>query len=166
MKQAVLVLVLAIGLFMTGALPFEGSDVAALVPVEALTVDLRDGQVILDGGQCNGRGESWEAALEDLQHSASGKVFLGTAEQIVISRRAASLIPDVIRSDRLRPAAVVCVCPGDPPDPEEAAKYLSAHNAGTTIQKMQEVMLRGEGIALPMLVKTEGGLRLYGAEDR
>lgn len=165
MKQIVWFVLLAAALSMTGLLPFESNDVASLVPVEALTVDLKEGQVILDGGDCQGRGEDWTSALEDLRKGAEGTVFLGTAEQVVLAQRAASLLPDIIRSQELRPAAVICVCRGEPPKPEEAAKYLSAHDAGVTIQKVQAVMLRGEGIALPMLIKTEGGLRLYGTEN-
>lgn len=165
MKQVIWLAILAAALSMTGLLPFQSSDVASLVPVETLTVDMKEGQVLLDGGECRGRGENWEAALEDLRHGAEGTVFLGTAEQIVLSKRAASVLPDVIRSPELRPAAVICICPDTPPKPEEITPYLSAHNAGITIQKVQAIMLRGEGVALPVLVKTEGGLRLYGTEN-
>lgn len=165
MKQIVWVILLAAALSMAGLIPFESSDVASLVPVETLTVDLQEGQVILNGGDCRGYGADWTAALEDLRRSAGGTVFLGTAEQVVLSQSAASLLPEIIRSSDLRPAAVVCVCPGEPPEPDDVTKYLSAHDAGVTIQKVQAVMLRGEGIALPMLVETEGGLRLYGTEN-
>ena len=165
MKQIVWFLLLAVALSMTGLLPFESNDVASLVPVQTLTVDIKEEQVILQGNECQGRGENWAKALEDLRNSANGTVFLGTAEQVVLSKRAVSLLPDVIRSKELRPAAVICVCPGEPPEPEEAASYLSAHDGGMTIQKVQAILLREEGVALPMLVKTEGGLRLHGAEN-
>lgn len=165
MKQIVWFLLLAAVLSMTGLLPFDNNDVASLVPVQALTVDVKEDQVILDGGLCQGRGENWQQALEDLRNSADGAVFLGTAEHVILSKRAVALLPDVIRSRELRPAAVICVCPGDPPEPEEAASYLSAHDGGMTIQKVQAILLREEGVALPMLVKTEGGLRLHGTEN-
>ena len=165
MKRIVLFVILATALSLTGFLPFESNDVASLIPVETLTVDLREGNVILKGKDCQGLGADWQSALEDLRESGTGTVFLGTAEHVVLSKRATSLLPDIIRSEVLRPAAVICVCPAEPPKPEEAAKYLSAHNAGVTIQKVQAVLLRGEGIQLPMLVKTEGGLRLYGTEN-
>ena len=61
---------------------------------------------------------------------------------------------------------MICICPAEPPKPEEAAAYLSSHDAGITLQKVQAILLRGEGVKLPMLVKTEGGLRLYDAENR
>ena len=162
MKKLIWFIALTAALSMTGLLPFENHDVASLVPVEALTVDLKENRVILRGKDCQCRGEDWHSALEDLQKGADGTVFLGTAEQVVLSQRAVSLLPDIIRSQQLRPAAVICVCPDEPPDPEEAAKYLSAHDAGITLQKVQAVLLRGEGIALPMLIKTEGGLKMNG----
>ncbi len=166
MKRFVLVLILAAALRMSDVLPFSGNDVADLVPVEALTVDWKDRQVVLDGGECQGYGKDWQSALEDLEMGAEGMAFLGTAEQVILSENAVWLLPDVIRSKELRPAAVVCISTGELPKPEDAAKYLSAHDAGVTIQKVQAAMLRGEGIALPVLRNTEGGLRLGGSENR
>ena len=166
MKRFVLVLVLAAVLRMSGVLPFHGIDVAGLVPLETLTVDWDGRSVILNGGLCCGYGGDWDASLEDLRRGAEGVAFLGTVEQIVLSKNAAHLLPDVIRSDVLRPAAVVCVSAGELPEPEEITKYLSAHDAKVTIQKVQAAVLRGEGIALPVLKNTEGGLRLIEAENR
>ncbi len=166
MKRFVLVLILAAALRMSGVLPFNGNDVADLVPMEALTVDWDGQQVALNGGESQGYGENWDAALEDLRQGAEGTAFLGTVEQVILSKAAVHLLPDVIRGNALRPAAVVCVSAGTLPEPGEAAKYLSAHDAGVTIQKVQAAMLRGEGIALPVLRQTEGGLRLSGSEDR
>jgi len=166
MKRIVLFVLLAAALRMTGLLPFSGSDVAELVPVEALTVDWKRNQVVLKGEDCQGRGEDWEAALEDLRRGGNGKVFLGTTEQVVMSEAAVHLMPDVIRSGDLRPAAVICVCLGTLPEPKEATEYLSSHNAGVTIQKVQASMVKGEGVELPILRHTEGGWRLSGAENR
>lgn len=166
MKRIVLFVCLAAALRMSGLLPFTGNDVAELVPVEALTVDWKEGQVVLDGGDCQGYGESWEAALQDLHAGAEGTVFLGTAEQVILSERAVRLLPDVIRSTQLRPAAVICVCTGTLPKPEDAAAYLTAHDAGMTIQKVQAAMVRGDGVALPILESKKGGLRLRGSENR
>ena len=166
MKRIVLFVLLAAALRMAGLLPFSGSDVAELVPVEALTVDWKHDQVVLKGEGCQGYGEDWEAALDDLRSSGNGKVFLGTTEQVVMSEAAVRLMPDVIRSGDLRPAAMICVCLGALPEPKEAAEYLSSHNAGITIQKVQTSMVQGEGVELPILRHTEGGWRLSGAEDR
>lgn len=166
MKRILLFVCLAAALRMTGLMPFSGNDVADLVPVEALTVDWKRGQVVLDSGESQGYGADWAEALEDLHRGADGTVFLGTAEQVVLSEAAVRLLPDVIRSQQLRPAAVICVCTGPLPKPKDAAAYLSAHDAGMTIQKVRAAMVRGEGVALPVLRNTEGGLRLNGSKNR
>lgn len=166
MKRILLFVCLAAALRMAGLLPFSGSDVAALVPVEALTVDWKQEQVVLNGGACKGYGEDWDSALEDLKAAAEGQLFLGTTEQVILSETALHLLPDVIRSPELRPAAVICVCRGAMPSPEDAAAYLSAHDAGVTMQKAQAAMIQAKAIPLPILYNTEGGLRLSGSENR
>lgn len=150
----------------SGLLPFENLEIADLVPVETLTVSVEQNHVVLDGGRCSGRGKNWQTALDDLYNGAEGIVFLGTAEQVVLTKQAVSLLPQMINSGALRPGAAVCVCPGDPPDPEEAGAYLSAHPGGVTLRQVQAALLEKKGIALPMLMRTEGGLRLYAASDR
>ena len=163
MKRLLWIVLAVAAVRMTGLVPFESRDVAELVPVQTLTVAVEDGQVVLNGGGCRGLGADWDAALADLLQSGDGAVFLGTAEQIVLSDNALTVLPDVIRCPRLRPAAALCVCQGDPPDPDTVTDYLSAHDAGVTIQQVQSAMLAERGIALPRLVETEGGLRLEGA---
>lgn len=161
MKRIVLFLLLAAALRMSGLLPFESRDVAQLVPVEALVVSLDGRTVVLNGGEAEGRGAGWSEALEDLEQSAGGAVFLSTAEQIVLTGQAVALLPEIVGSGSLRPAAMVCYAPGEPPDPAEAADYLSAHSGQLTVQRIQAAMLQGETVTLPRLVETEGGLRLY-----
>lgn len=166
MKRIFWIAAVAVLVKLTGLVPFESSDVANLAPVEALTVTMAQNQVVLDGGDCRGYGADWDAALQDLRDGAEGKLFLGTAEQVILSKDALELLPDVVRCGELRPAAVICVCLGDPPDPADAASYLSSHDAGMTIQRIRAAMLAEEGVALPLLLNTEGGLRLYGTSDR
>lgn len=162
MKRIVLFLLFAAALRMSGLLPFESRDVAQLVPVEALVVSLEGKTVVLDGGEAKGRGESWSEALADLEQSAGGAVFLSTAEQIVLTGRTMALLPEIVSCSSLRPAAVVCFAPGEPPDPAEVSEYLSAHDGQQTIQRIRTALLQGETVTLPCLLETEGGLRLYG----
>ena len=165
-KRLLLLAALAAALRLTGLLPFQTSDVAQLKPVEALVVSLRDGDVVLNGGDSQGRGETWDEALGDLRQGAEGNLCLGTAEQVVLCGDAVGLLKEIAESEDLRPAAVICRCPEGEPDPKQAAAYLSAHNAGLTLRQVRAKLLRGEWIQLPVLAKTEGGLRLNGTEDR
>jgi len=126
----------------------------------------KDGQVVLDSGEAKGAGEDWNAALGDLRKGAEGSLFLGTAEQVILCDGAKSVLQQIAESEALRPAAVVVYCPEQELDPKQAAAYLSAHDAGLTLQKVRSAILRRELILLPVLRKTEGGLRLDGANDR
>ena len=69
------------------------------------------------------------------------------------------LLEEIAAGNDLRPAAVV-VWSEETIDGTEATKYLSAHDAGVTLRQIQAALQRGEGIELPLLEKTEGGLRL------
>lgn len=166
MKRILLFVLLAAGLRLSGLLPFESHDVATLVPLEALTVSCEQGNIVLDGGACQGSGATFAQALEDLQQGADGAVFLGTAKQVILTGSAIRLLPEVVRSPALRPAAVVVAAHGSPPDPEAASKFLSAHDAGLTIQMVRAAILRDEPVSLPLLKEMKGGFRLYGASHR
>jgi hypothetical protein len=158
-KRLLLLAVLAAALRITGLLPFESSDVAKLKPVETLVVSVDGETVTVSGGDCVGMGETWEAALADLHLGAEGALFLGTAEQIVLCGEGRRLLEEIAAGNDLRPAAVV-VWSEETIDGTEATKYLSAHDAGVTLRQIQAALQRGEGIELPLLEKTEGGLRL------
>ena len=165
-KRLLMVAALAAALRISGLLPFETRDVAQLKPVEALVVSEKEGQLVLNGGETAGNGTDWEIALEDLRQGAEGTLFLGTAEQIVLCGGAKRYLRQIADSEAMRPAAVVVWCPEETLDPKEVSAYLSAHDAGLTLQRVRAAFLRGESVRLPVLVKTEGGLRLHGTEDR
>ena len=157
---------LAAVLGLLALLPFRRTDVAELVPIEALVVAMEHDSVVVDGGECRGCGETWQTAWQDLLNSGNGTVFLGTAEQIVLVGAAVELLPEVAWNEQLRPAAVVCVSPGPAPDVKEAAAYLGSHNGGVTLQQVRMALLQERAIDLPVLVETEGGMRLYGTKNR
>ena len=63
-----------------GWMPFLGTDVARLRPVELISVSREEAQVLVetDTGD-SGRGRTLELALEDLHDSTPGEIFLETA---------------------------------------------------------------------------------------
>lgn len=165
-KRLLLLLAAAAVLRVTGLLPFESSDVAQLVPVQALVVSMENGKVVMDGGECLGIGEDWDSAWQDLRQSADGHVFLGTADHVVLCGDAVSLLPQLVGSEAVRPAASVCACPDSVPDADDAAAFLSAHDGGVTLQQIRALQLRPGKMQLPQLVETQGGLRLYAQSHR
>ena len=165
-KRLFVLVVAAVALRITGLLPFETGDVARLKPVETLVVFAEHGEVVLNWEEGSGRGNDWDAALEDLRQSAEGGLFLKTAEQIVLCGGAETLLQKIVRSEALRPAATVCICYDQTPDPKQVGKYLSAHPSELTLQQIRAAQLRGEPVELPVLTKTKGGWRLDGANNR
>lgn len=161
MRRIIFFLLLAAGLRLFGLLPFESHDVATLQPVRALVVSLDGGEIVLDGGLCQGRGKTVADALADLDESGEGTVFLRTASHVVLCGKAQSLLYPLVESRALRPAAAV-VAARTPPDVEEAANYLDAHSGGITIGQVGAAMVRNAPVRLPLLLETKGGLRLYG----
>lgn len=143
-------------------MPFQSSDVAQLVPVEALVVTWDQGQVRLEGGDCCGVGASWSEAVQDLKQGAKGKAFLATVEQVVLCADARELLLQVAQEQSLRPAATVCVGTIPAPDPKEVAKFSAKKDTAVTLQQVCAVVQRGEKVELPVLANTQGGLRLYG----
>lgn len=101
--------------------------------------------------------------MSDLRRGAEGEVFLETADQLILSGPAVSLLPEIVRSGELRPGADLCRSGPNLPDPEEAADYLAAHETGLTLLDVRRAMVRGERVELPVLARTKGGLRLYEA---
>ena len=160
-KKTILLVVLAVALRFLGLLPFRSSDVAELVPIQALVISVEDGQIYLDGGDRLGVGADWESAWEDLQNSGKGHVFLGTVDHVIVCGEAISLLPQIVESRILRPAASVCSAQ-DVPNAKLAAEYLSAHDGVITLQQLRALRLRPGEVRLPRLVETQGGLRLYG----
>ena len=145
----------------SSAMPFQGRDVAQLIPVEALVISMEEGTIILDGGDCCGMGETWEAAWEDLHRGAEGTVFLNTAEYVVLTDTAMQLLETVVWNENLRPAAEIYGAQGVRSDPKEVASYLNGKQTGSTIQQLRSDLVNTHSVKLPLLVKTEGGLRLY-----
>ena len=165
MKKIVIFAAAVILMKLTGLLPFEANDVASLLPVRALVVDMQNGQILLDGGDVSGSGPTLNAALEDMKNGAEGTLFLATAEQVILSPRARGLLPQVCRWENLRPAAQIILAAEELPDPEKAADYLEAHQGGITLQQARAALLRGQRVRLPLLHVTERGLRLETREN-
>lgn len=161
-RKLFVLVALAAAFRLSGLLPFQSSDVAELVPVQALVISVEDGEIRLDGGDCLGVGADWDSAWEDLQKSASGHVFLGTVDHVIVCGEGLSLLPKVVESRAFRSAVSVCSASEIVPNAKLAANYLSAHGGSVTLRQLRALRLHPGEVRLPQLAETEGGLRLYG----
>ena len=116
--------VLVVALILTRA-EHTGSSINDLEPVETVLVTIKEGNVVLqtDTG-AKGVGNNLEKAIENLHSSASGVVFLDTAQNLLVSSQTEELLVELIRW--IRPAAHVCLIREDL-DLTEVTGYLRVH---------------------------------------
>ena len=134
-----------------GGMPFMGTDVAQLQPVQVVQITRAFGQVAVqtDTGDF-GTGPTLDLAFEDLKRTTPGQVFLETAEFLLLATGAENLLPEL--TEYLRPGCNVCLITGEA-DLELAATFLDAHPPQVTLQDC-----RAENVVLPLLVAYEGRL--------
>ena len=123
-------------------LPFRAYDTEKLLPVRTVQAARTEGgavRLVTEIGTAEGA--TWAEAVAALRESASGDVFFDTAEQLVAC--SPSLLPDIVESGDLRPAAQVYFADA-PTDPEGLNAYLRAHESGRTIADVRYALLREE----------------------
>ncbi len=133
--------------------PFSESDVAQLQPVELLYVSMTSEgvKVATETGDL-GEGEDLNEAMHDLEKCAAGKVFLETAEYLLVTDGARGLLPEL--TSIMRPGCAVCVAP-ELVNLEEAAAYLNVHRPEVTLNDY-----RADQTDLPHLKQEEGRFKL------
>ena len=132
---------------------FTGTDVGEIQPVQAVMVTKSGNTVLLqtDTGDV-GMGTDPNTALQDMQEHAVGKLFLETADYLVLQPGCEELLPEL--SEMLRPSCKVCTVIGSA-DPKTAAQYLAVHEPELSLRDW----LGGEK-RVPELVEREGRLSL------
>ena len=154
---------LAVCTIFTGLDEGDTHDAAALVPVQALVIDAKDGTVFVtaDTGDV-GRGGNLDAALSDLQSGCAGALFTQTAEHVVLTQKAWFLMPQVCVSAQLRPAAKLYRAVGQSISAERALSFLQAHPGELTLSRARAALLENKEVQAAVLVQTGGGFRLGG----
>ena len=114
-----------------GWLPFAGTDVGKLHPVEVLTVSISGEQITIETDTgIRVTGDSLSAAIEDLKLASAGKIFLDTANYLLVNDEGIGLLPELFAL--LRPACQVYIFAGSGKW-ERVAKYLESHPSDVTL---------------------------------
>ena len=102
-----------------------GQDVATLEPVQTVYIALEDKKIVLqtDTG-AEGSGESVAFAIENLHETTAARVFLDTADYLLVESKLQQWIPSF--QDLLRPSCRICLVQGDP-DMEQVGAFLKIH---------------------------------------
>lgn len=102
--------------------PVQRLDVAKLEPVQTVAVSMEDGTVILETDTDNtGRGVDAAEALQDLEDTTPGVIYLDTAEYLLVTEAALDCV-DTLRSS-LSSSVRVSLWDGEG-SVKTAAKYL------------------------------------------
>lgn len=131
----------------------SGEDVSDLHPVQLLVADYRNEKVTLttDTGYL-GEGKDVQSALEDMMRSAPVKIYVDTADYLLIRKNARHLMNQF--GEILRPSCAVCLLSGVV-EPADAAEFLQYHVPELTMGKYEA----GEK-ELPRLISLEGRMEL------
>ena len=158
MRKLISLILVLLALWAMGRLPFRARDVAELLPVRTVLVDREGNEVTVDAGTgVRGVGDTISEALASLRERASGRIFFGTAEQVILTDRAAELLPQALEEPAFCPAAGVYMTPDRTLDPEAAADYLSTHSSNLTLIRLKALLEQKEQVQLPVLRREGGG---------
>lgn len=131
---------------------FRGTDVAKMEPVELVwLMPARGGIVIQTDTGSDGWGKSVIEAVEDLKQTATGEIFLETAEYVLLSSLDEEILPELMAL--FRPSCKVLTVYGEA-KAEDMALFLRSHQNDVTLLDWQT-----ETKAPPVLVAK--GERMY-----
>ena len=116
-----------------GFSPLRGMDISELSPVQTVWLSEEKGQVYLqtDAGDF-GVGADIEEALSDLNKSATGVVFLETADYLIIEAGREDLLAQA--NEVFRPGCMACTAEKKP-DLQKATAYLRIHEPSATLRQ-------------------------------
>lgn len=141
MRKTMLSVVIISIVAFAGLLPFQGTDVGKLHPIEVIIVSC-DKELIsveTDTG-LRGTGGSVDVAINELKIASAGEIFLDTANYVLINENNMHILNELFRY--LRPACQVYVFSGNGVW-DNVAKYLEAHPSDVTLLSYKQ---RSDGI--------------------
>ena len=139
-------------------LPRTGADAAELLPAQVLVIARENGQITVESDNgASGTGATLPDALDSMEKSAAGTLFLDTAEHIVLLQSARELLPAAARQERLRPAAKLYLARMEALDAEACVTYLQAHPGRLTLAEARAALLRAEEPEPAVLLPEKGG---------
>lgn len=144
MKQLYIYLATAVALLL---LP-GGTDAAKLAPAQLVYVQTEGQTVTVRTDMGNmGLGENLEEAFADLERTTPGKIFLDTADYLLVDSESTKLLPEL--KGWLKGNCLVCTSE-TVKDLPGAAGYLDAHPPGTKLKHCT-----GENVLLQVLTEIE-----------
>ena len=164
MNKLWILLAAALVLAVYQLIPFKATDVSKLQPVQTMVISTQDGTVCVSCDEdLTGYGSTLRQAMKDLENSAPGTVFLGTAEQIVVCGDS-NLIRQLTEIKELRPAAQLYLA-DTVPDAEEVTAFLYSHDTDVTLLDLKAAVVYGQSLTVPCLAEEQGRYELAGTKQ-
>jgi len=129
--------------------PAQATELDEMIPLEILWIEKGEKGLTVEGKNVMGVGEDWETALNDLESTASGTVFLETVERIVISEESEACLGQLLEDPKLRPSVQLYLLRGDAA--EGLDKFTAAHPSEATAEQPDPI---------PVILEEEGRYRL------
>ena len=149
MKRWLLYLIIIGIISFLGISPFQKTDIAQLAPVEVVWLSYEKGVLCLKTDTEDiGYGKDVQSALENMKQTASGTIFLETADYLIVEKGQARFLEQM--HSVLRPSCMVCSAT-QMPELDEVAKFLQAHEPEATLRQLRN----GEG-KVKQLLEWEG----------
>lgn len=130
-----------------------GHEIGDLQPVQTVALSIENGMVVLRTDTNNwGAGWSVAEAVADMEGSAPGKIFLETADYLLVTPECMDMV--YAMANHLRPSCALCLVRGRP-ELEGVAEYLRHHEPRVTM-----LQYRAGGCQLQTLITKEGRMEL------
>lgn len=105
--------------------PVERLDVGKLCPVQVVSVSKKDNWIVIETDTEDvGMGATARQALQNLEDTTSGVIYLDTARYLLLSQDAEGAVEEL--RDALKPSVEMCIGTQQV-DLQEAAVFLAAH---------------------------------------
>ena len=139
------------------AAPAKPLNIGELLPVQVVSIYKENDWAIIETDTENkGIGGTTQQALHNLKETASGIIYLDTAEYLLMTEDAEASVEEL--RQELKPSVKLCMA-AEPVDLAEAAKYLKVHGELPKLkhwEKGRELpVLSTFGDALILLKKVE-----------
>ena len=143
------------GLLIFSFMENTGAQVESLQPVQLVQIHKDENGITLETDTKDfGRGDTLSGALENLQATSEKRIFLETADMLILGRNGELLIMEL--KTILRPAVQVCRSE-DKLDLFQAAAFLQNHRSSVILAEIPD-----GNTELPELQLAGGRLRLAG----
>lgn len=129
-------IVMLLALLAFTVLPSSGTELGELRPVSLLVIRTQGNNIqLLTDTLDLGTGETLDAALQNLEDTTPGHLFLDTVENLILTKEVKFLIPQL--KQLLRPGVTVCTAKSEL-NPETAPEYLNSHTPRYRLSDVDE----------------------------